>query len=89
MIERDIEIVNRLGLHARAAAKLVHLASSFACRVNVLFAGEDVDAKSILGLLLLAAPQGARLVVRCDGPDDEDAIAAIAALFAERFGESE
>jgi phosphotransferase system HPr (HPr) family protein len=89
VIEREIEIVNRLGLHARAAAKLVHLASSFACRVSVIFAGEDVDAKSILGLLLLAAPQGARLVVRCDGPDDEDAVGAIAALFAERFGESE
>lgn len=89
MVEREIEIVNRLGLHARAAAKLVHLASSFACHVSVIFAGEDVDAKSILGLLLLAAPQGARLVVRCDGPDDEDAVGAIAALFAERFGESE
>ncbi|MEO7794062.1 MAG: HPr family phosphocarrier protein [Thermoanaerobaculia bacterium] len=89
MVEREIEIVNRLGLHARAAAKLVHLASSCACRVSVLFAGEDVDAKSILGLLLLAAPQGARLVVRCDGPGDEEAVAAIAALFAERFGESE
>lgn len=89
MVEREIEIVNRLGLHARAAAKLVHLASSFACRISVIFAGEDVDAKSILGLLLLAAPQGVRLVVRCDGPDDEDAVGAIAALFAERFGESE
>lgn len=89
MVERDIEIVNRLGLHARAAAKLVHLASSFACRVTVHFAGEDVDAKSILGLLLLAAPQGAHLVVSCDGPDDQEAVDAIAALFAERFGESE
>ncbi len=88
MIEREIEIVNRLGLHARAAAKLVHLASSFACRVSVFFAGEDVDAKSILGLLLLAAPQGARLVLRCDGPDDAEAVDAITALFAERFGES-
>lgn len=89
MIERQIEIVNRLGLHARAAAKLVHLASSFACRVSVILAGEEVDAKSILGLLLLAAPQGARLGLRCDGPDEEGAVAAIAALFAERFGESE
>ncbi len=88
MIEREIEIVNQLGLHARAAAKLVHLASSFTCRVNVLFAGEDVDAKSILGLLLLAAPHGSRLSVRCDGPDENAAAAAIAGLFAERFGES-
>ncbi|MBP9144061.1 MAG: HPr family phosphocarrier protein [Thermoanaerobaculia bacterium] len=89
MIEREIEIVNRLGLHARAAAKLVHLASGFSCRVSVLFAGEDVDAKSILGLLLLAAPQGSKLGVRCDGPDEERAVNEIAALFADRFGESE
>jgi phosphocarrier protein HPr len=89
LVEREIEIVNRLGLHARAAAKLVHLASSYACHVSVHFAGEDVDAKSILGLLLLAAPQGAKLTLRCDGPDDAAAVAAIGALFAERFGESE
>lgn len=89
MTEREIEIVNRLGLHARAAAKLVHLASSFACRVSVRFAGEDVDAKSILGLLLLAAPQGGRLTLRCDGADEAAAVDAIAGLFAERFGESE
>lgn len=89
MVEREIEIVNRLGLHARAAAKLVHLASSFSCHVSVVLAGEDVDAKSILGLLLLAAPQGARLVVRCDGPGDAAAVDAIAGLFAERFGENE
>lgn len=88
MVEQEIEIENRLGLHARAAAKLVHLASSFTCKVSVLFAGEEVDAKSILGLLLLAAPQGARLAVRCEGPDESVAVAAIAALFAERFGES-
>jgi phosphocarrier protein len=87
--EREIEIVNRLGLHARAAAKLVHLASSFSCRVSVRFAGEDVDAKSILGLLLLAAPQGARLTLLCDGADEAAAVEAIAGLFAERFGESE
>lgn len=89
MTERAIEIVNRLGLHARAAAKLVHLASSFSCRVTVVYGGEEVDAKSILGLLLLAAPQGGRLVLRCDGGDEAPASAAIAALFAERFGESE
>ncbi len=89
MTEREIQIVNRLGLHARAAAKLVHLASSFSCRVSVIFAGEDVDAKSILGLLLLAAPQGASLVLRCDGPDENAAIEALTALFADRFGESE
>ncbi|MEO8276413.1 MAG: HPr family phosphocarrier protein [Thermoanaerobaculia bacterium] len=89
MIERDIEIVNRLGLHARAAAKLVHLASSFSCSVMVIYSGEVVDAKSILGLLLLAAPQGAHLSIRCDGEGEDAAAKAIAVLFADRFGESE
>lgn len=89
MVDREIEVVNRLGLHARAAAKLVHLASTFACRVLVVFRGEEVDAKSILGLLLLAAPQGSRLVVRCEGTDELRALEEITGLFAERFGESE
>ncbi|MGE0639135.1 MAG: HPr family phosphocarrier protein [Thermoanaerobaculia bacterium] len=87
MVEQEIEIVNRLGLHARAAAKFVHLASTFSSRVLVISRGEEVDAKSILGLLLLAAPQGSRLVVRCDGEDEVAALAAITELFADRFGE--
>jgi phosphocarrier protein len=88
MVERELLIVNELGLHARAAAKLVHVASSFRCRVVVVAGGEEVDAKSILGLLLLAAPVGSRLLVRCDGPDESAAIEGIAALVADRFGES-
>ena len=68
MIERETEIVNRLGLHARAAAKLVHTAGSFQSRVTVVKDGEEVDAKSILGILLLAAGQGSQVVVRCEGP---------------------
>jgi phosphocarrier protein HPr len=87
--EREIEIVNQLGLHARAAAKLVHLAGQFPCEVRVELEGREVDAKSILGLLLLAAPVGTRLIVRCSGPREEEAVEAIAALFAERFGEAE
>lgn len=87
MVEREIEIVNRLGLHARAAAKFVHLASTFSSRVVVISRGEEVDAKSILGLLLLAAPQGTRIVVRCDGDDEDKALQEIAELFADRFGE--
>lgn len=87
MIEREVEIVNRLGLHARAAAKLVHLAGSFECDVTLSQNGEDVDAKSILGLLLLAAGKGSSVVLRCDGRDEEDAIAALSALIADRFGE--
>lgn len=87
MIEREVEIVNRLGLHARAAAKLVHLAGSFEADVTVGQNGEEVDGKSILGILLLAAGQGSRIVVRCDGRDEEAAIEALTGLIADRFGE--
>lgn len=87
MIEREEEIVNRLGLHARAAAKLVQTAGSFASRVSVQKDGEEVDAKSILGLLLLAAAQGSRVTIRCEGSDEEAALQAVTALIAARFGE--
>jgi phosphocarrier protein len=85
--EREVEIVNRLGLHARAAAKLVHRAGGFQSRVTMLKDGEEVDAKSILGLLLLAAGQGSRLTVRCEGADEEEAMRAVAELIANRFDE--
>jgi phosphocarrier protein len=87
MIERETEIVNRLGLHARAAAKLVHLAGAFRSRVLVIKNGEEVDAKSILGILLLAAAQGNRIVIRCDGEDEEEAMRAVSDLISNRFGE--
>lgn len=82
-----MEIVNRLGLHARAAAKLVHTAGGFQSRVTMLKDGEEVDAKSILGLLLLAAGQGSRLRVRCEGADEEQAMRAVIQLIANRFDE--
>jgi phosphocarrier protein len=84
-----VEIVNRLGLHARAAAKLVHAAGRYASRVTLVKDGEEVDAKSILGILLLAAPQGTRLRLRCQGDDEEQAMAGITGLIAARFDESE
>ena len=87
MTEREVEIVNRLGLHARAAAKLVHRAGCFQSRVMMLKDGEEVDAKSILGLLLLAAGQGSRLTVRCEGDDEEEAMRAVTELIANRFDE--
>lgn len=87
MIERETEIVNRLGLHARAAAKLVHMAGGFQSRVMVIKDGEEVDAKSILGVLLLAAAQGSRVTVRCDGQDETEALDAVTGLIAGRFGE--
>jgi len=88
MIEQELTLTNRLGLHARAAARLVHTAARFRCTVSVAHDGESADAKSILGLLLLAAEQGAILVVRCHGDDEKRALKAIERLFAERFGES-
>jgi len=90
VVERPIEIVNRLGLHARAAAKLVHLASSFDSRILLVTdEGEEIDAKSILGILLLAAGQGTTLAVRCEGADEAKALDEVEALFADRFGEGE
>lgn len=87
MIERQVEIVNRLGLHARAAAKLVHLAGRFSSRISLAKDGEVVDAKSILGILLLAAAQGARVTVRCEGDDEQQALEAVVALIVDRFEE--
>ena len=87
MIEREVEIVNRLGLHARAAAKLVHLASRYRSDVKLVKDGDTVDGKSILGLLMLAAAQGERVVLRCDGPDEEEALAALEELIRRRFEE--
>ncbi|HKH46129.1 MAG TPA: HPr family phosphocarrier protein [Thermoanaerobaculia bacterium] len=87
MIEKEAEIVNRLGLHARAAAKLVHTAGGFQSRVTVEKDGEEVDAKSILGILLLAAAQGSQVKVRCEGADEQDALRAVTDLIANRFDE--
>ena len=87
MIEKETEIVNRLGLHARAAAKLVHTAGAYQSRVTVARDGEEVDAKSILGVLLLAAGQGTTVRIRCDGQDEEAAMRAVTDLIANRFDE--
>lgn len=87
MIERDVEIVNRLGLHARAAAKLVQTAGGFDSQVSLVKDGEEVDAKSILGILLLAAGQGSQVTVRCEGDDEMDAMDAVTTLIADRFQE--
>lgn len=87
MIERRVEIVNRLGLHARAAAKLVQVANRYQSDVELLRNGESVDAKSILGILMLAAAEGTELTVRCEGGDEEEAIDAVSELIANRFEE--
>lgn len=89
MITKQIEIQNKLGLHARAAAKLVHTAARFTSDVKVRKGEEEVDAKSILGVLLLAAPKGSTVVVTADGSDEEDAVKTIEELFDAKFDEAE
>ena len=87
MTEGETEIVNQLGLHARAAAKLVHTAGGFRSRITLVKDGEEVDAKSILGILLMAAWQGSLLTIRCEGQDESEALHAVTSLIANRFGE--
>ena len=89
MIRQVIQVENRLGLHARAAAKLVRLACRFASSVHVSREGANqrIDAKSILGVLMLSAAQGTRLVLLIEGEDEAEAGRAIRGLFEERFGE--
>ena len=89
MIRRAVTIRNRLGLHARAAAKLVHLAGQFRSEIRIEGGGESVEAKSILGLLLLAAAPGTEITLACDGVDEGKAAEALAKLIEGRFGESE
>jgi phosphocarrier protein len=88
MVKEKIEIINKAGLHARAASKLVQLTSTFACDVQI---GHDkmVDGKSILSLMMLAAVQGTELNLELDGADEEQALTAVVALINDRFGESE
>lgn len=83
----EIEIINRLGLHARAAARFVSVASDHQADVEVRFAGQTANGKSIMGLMMLAASQGSRLQVTAEGADAKAALEALASLLAERFGE--
>jgi phosphocarrier protein len=89
VIERDIEIKNKLGLHARAAAKLVHMAARFKSDIKVRKGDEEVDGKSILGILLLAAGRGSTVRVRADGEDERDALDAVEKLIDGKFDEVE
>jgi phosphocarrier protein HPr len=89
MTEQQVTIENRLGLHARAAAKVVHMANKFRSEIFIATDEEQVNAKSILGLLTLAATKGTRISVRAEGEDEGAAVTAIAELLANRFGEDE
>ncbi|PWV61792.1 HPr family phosphocarrier protein [Plasticicumulans acidivorans] len=89
MIHRDVPIVNKLGLHARAAAKFVTLASNFAAQIQVRKGERTINGKSIMGVMMLAAAKGSTITLIADGNDAEEAIERLAQLVAERFGESE
>ncbi len=89
MIKREIRITNKLGLHARASAKLTQTAAKYQSAVWIARNGRRVNAKSIMGVMMLAAGLGASVDVETDGPDEGAAMDAIERLFVERFGESE
>jgi phosphocarrier protein len=85
----DAPIVNKLGLHARAAAKLTHIASGFQSDIWLSRAGRRVNAKSIMGVMMLAAGKGSTVTIEANGDDADAALAALTKLIAERFGEGE
>jgi phosphocarrier protein HPr len=85
----EAAIVNRLGLHARAAAKLTHVASGFQCEIWLSRSGRRVNAKSIMGVMMLAAGKGATVKIDAEGTDADAALAALTKLIADRFGEGE
>jgi len=87
MTNRSVIVVNQLGLHARAAARFVHVATRFESRIRVTRDSKEMDGKSIMGILLLAASRGTTLVVTADGPDEQAAVEALVDLVQSGFGE--
>ncbi len=89
MLQQEAEIINKLGLHARASAKLTQTAGNYTSAVWLSRNGKRVNAKSIMGVMMLAAAKGSKIVIETDGPDESDAMQALCALIADRFGEGE
>jgi phosphocarrier protein len=89
MQQREVEIVNKLGLHARASTKLTQLAAKFQSDVHMARNGRKVNAKSIMGVMMLAAGKGARVTIEIEGPDEAQAMDALCALIADCFGEGQ
>ena len=89
MLQREVEIINKLGLHARASAKLTQVAGGFKANVWLGRNGRRVNAKSIMGVMMLAAAKGSRITIEVDGPDEAQALEAVAGLIAARFEENE
>lgn len=89
MIEKQVEIINKLGLHARAAAKLVSTAGRFGSRIEVEFGGQCADAKSIMAIMMLAAAKGSQVLIRTDGDDEQASMDALVDLINNYFDEEE
>jgi phosphocarrier protein len=89
MHEKSVTIVNKLGLHARAAAKLVTTASSFSSDIDLAKNGQRVNGKSIMGVMMLAASRGTELIIYASGEDEKEAVNSLEKLIANRFGENE
>ena len=89
MVEKQLTIINKLGLHARATAKLIGVSSNFTSRIQLIRDGRAVDAKSIMSVMMLAASKGTVLTVTADGEDEEAALAALENLINDYFGEGE
>jgi phosphocarrier protein len=89
MLQQEVEIINKLGLHARASAKLTQVAGRFRSNIWVSRSGRRVNAKSIMGVMMLAAAKGSTLIVETDGPDEQEALDAVSRLIASRFEENE
>ncbi|MDO9074333.1 MAG: HPr family phosphocarrier protein [Rubrivivax sp.] len=89
MIQSSVQISNKLGLHARASAKLTKLAGSFKCDIHLSRNGRRVNAKSIMGVMMLAAGMGTEVVIETDGPEEQAAMDALRALVQDKFGEGE
>lgn len=89
MLRKTVVIVNKLGLHARAAAKLVHLSSRYGCEIHLIKNGNSVNGKSIMGVMMLAASKGTQLELTTEGEDEVAAMAAVEQLIQDRFGEAE
>ncbi len=89
MIQQELEIINKLGLHARASAKFTQLAAKYKSEIFLTRNGRRINAKSIMGVMMLAAGKGAKVLLEADGGDENDALAALSALVNDKFGEGE
>ena len=89
MIEKYVTIINKLGLHARAAAKLIGVTGKFGCDIKITKDGKTVDAKSIMAIMMLAASQGTDLIIQTDGDDESAAMDAVIEIIDNRFDEDE